>query len=53
MPKPDHDLPPFGDPESIFCRWCGEGRMRLRQAMFCATCDGRPDAQVTWQAGAA
>lgn len=49
MPRPiDH----YGDPESVFCRWCDEGRMRVRGAMLCATCDagaiGNERIRPTW-----
>lgn len=36
MPKP---IEHHGDPEAVFCRWCDEGRCRVRGTMFCALCD--------------
>jgi len=31
----------FGDPEAIYCRWCGSARSRLnRSTWYCRTCDG-------------
>lgn len=30
---------PQGDPEAVFCRWCGLGRVRFGNALGCKTCD--------------
>ena len=30
---------PQGDPGAVFCRWCGIGRVRLKNALVCVMCD--------------
>jgi hypothetical protein len=35
------DIMEFGDPEAIYCRWCGFPRSRVAKKLwFCRTCDG-------------
>lgn len=40
MTPTDTDLPPQGEPDAAFCRWCNNDRYRARKgALVCKSCD--------------
>lgn len=40
----------FGDPESVMCRWCEQGKARINGHNFCRRCDSAGNGHVVIRA---